>query len=120
MRRMLAITITLLLGFTLAEPLFAVDTASSLPQCCRRNGLHRCVNGMASGADMSISTVASRCPAFPKATAAPALNSFTLAVARSADTPLFVHPASTPQTEARYRIAFARSRQKRGPPTILL
>ena len=29
------------------------------------------------------------------------------------------HPAALEQTEARYRVSFSRSRQKRGPPTPL-
>jgi hypothetical protein len=29
-------------------------------------------------------------------------------------------PTALPQTEARYRISYARTRQKRGPPVILL
>lgn len=117
MRRALAISITLLLGLTLAAPLFAASS-SSLPQCCRRNGAHHCSGEMAGGAERSFTAVGARCPAFPKATAAPTLHDFAVSAAGGAETPVFVHPTSAPQTEARYRVAFARSRQKRGPPQL--
>jgi len=120
MRRLLAITITLLLSFTLAAPLFAIDSNSNLPECCRRTGRHHCDGSMTSSADRSFTSIGSRCPAFPKATAAPTLHNFTPAVPRNVATPLFVHPCAPPQTEARYRIASARSRQKRGPPAALI
>ncbi|AXC14229.1 hypothetical protein ACPOL_4967 [Acidisarcina polymorpha] len=71
---------------------------------------------MATGGDRSFSSIQSKCPAFPKAIAAPAAHGFTSQILRSAETLLFAHPSATPQTEARYRLAFARSRQKRGPP----
>ncbi len=75
---------------------------------------------VSNGIDRAFSSMAPKCPNWPKSTAAPTPRSFLSAEARSSSTPLFAHPASTPQTRARYRIAFARSRQKRGPPVILL
>ena len=41
MRRMLAITIALLLGFTLTAPLFVASSSTMVPECCRRNGMHQ-------------------------------------------------------------------------------
>jgi hypothetical protein len=121
MRRLLAITIALLFGLSTAAPLFAIDAESSLPQCCRRDGRHHCASlEMGTQGDSSHATIASRCPDWHKATAAPALTNFSPAEARSISTPLYAHPASAPQTMARYRVAFARSRQKRGPPVISL
>jgi len=119
MRRILAITITLLLSFTLAAPLFAIDSANSLPECCRRTGRHHCAANMAPPADRSVNSIGPRCPAFPRATAAPTLHDCTPVISSSLAIPIFVHPSASPQTEARYRIAFARSRQKRGPPASL-
>jgi hypothetical protein len=115
MRRLLAITITLLLSFTLAAPLFVIDSANSLPECCRRNGRHHCAT-MSGSTESSFTTIGARCAAFPKPSALPALHSFALSMVSTTRTELFVHPSASPQTEARYRIAFARSRQKRGPP----
>jgi hypothetical protein len=121
MQRMLAITMAFLFGFTLAAPLFAFDTANGLPECCRRNGRHHCMGEMVSDPGArTISAVAPKCPNWPKSTPAPSPNSLACAQARSLGTPLYAHPESAPQTEARYRIAFSRSRQKRGPPAILL
>lgn len=120
MRRALAITIVLLFSVSLAAPLFAVDSASSLPACCRRNGSHRCESGMlANSGTRTVSTIAPKCPSWPKSTAAPWPNNFAPAEAQGIGAPLYAHPESRPQTEARYRVAFARSRQKRGPPAIL-
>jgi len=117
MRRMLSISMTVVLGFLLTAPMFA-DSSSSLPQCCRRSGAHHCSGEMASGTERSLSRIGSQCPLFPKAMAVPAAHEFTVAVARGEETAVFVHPTAAPQTEARYRIAFARSRQKRGPPAL--
>ena len=50
-------------------------------------------------------------PAAAKAIINPPIGFITLA--------LITHPAAIEQTEARYRISFSRSRQKRGPPTPL-
>jgi hypothetical protein len=120
MRRALAITIVLLFSAALAAPLFAVDAGSSLPQCCRRNGSHHCDSGMIADSDtQAVSTVAPKCPNWPKFTAAPWPKSFSHAKTQAHDVPLYAHPESAPQTEARYRVAFARSRQKRGPPAVL-
>ncbi len=117
MRRLLAITIAMLLGLTLAVPLFSVNAASNLPACCRRNGSHHCAAGMSESGDKTFSTIAPKCPSFPKATAAPFPHSIAPVSMRDAGTLLYAHPSAKPQTEARYRIAFSRSRQKRGPPT---
>jgi hypothetical protein len=120
MRRLLAITITLLLGFALATPLFTVEAAGNLPICCRRNGGHHCAGGMTDGAGpgKTVSTIAPKCPQFPRAIAAPLPPSITPAGGRKDDAPLFARAASAPQTEARYRVSYARSRQKRGPPVL--
>ncbi len=121
MRRALAITIALLFSLSLAAPLFTVDAASNLPECCRRSGRHHCATGMiADSGSRTISTIAPKCPNWPTPTAAPWPNDFVSPQTQAISTPLYAHPESAPQTEARYRIAFARSRQKRGPPAIVL
>jgi hypothetical protein len=120
MHRLLAITIVLLFGLPLAAPLFAVDAARSLPECCRRNGRHQCVAGMVSDpGNRTISTIAPKCPSWPKSAAVTWPNGLASAQTQSIRETLFAHPESAPQSEARYRVAFVRSRQKRGPPAIL-
>jgi hypothetical protein len=121
MRRLLAITMSLLFGLTLAAPLFAADAAGALPECCRRNGRHHCSGGMFTDqSSRTISTIAPKCPNCPKATPAAWPNDQAPTRATALSCPLYSHPESAPQTEARYRVAFARSRQKRGPPTLSL
>jgi hypothetical protein len=71
-------------------------------------------------ADKAFTNIAPKCPSYPKAIAAPFPHSFAPADGQGSGVALFVHPASAPQTEARYRVSYARSRQKRGPPVILL
>ncbi len=117
MRRALSITIALLFGLSLAAPLFTVDAASSLPQCCRRNGSHHCAAEMTSdSASRAVSTIAPKCPSWPKSTAASWRSDLASPQSQAVATQLYAHPESAPQTQARYRMAFARSRQKRGPP----
>jgi hypothetical protein len=64
--------------------------------------------------------VGERCPNFP-VTTAPA-HGLQLAVWReqSQFADVVAHPTARPQTEARYRVSFGRSRQKRGPPSSIL
>jgi hypothetical protein len=117
MRRLVAITVMLLFGVTLAAPL--VDLDNTVPACCRRNGAHHCMGQMLPGPDNTVSVVSPKCPRFPMATLAPQPHVSVPNGVLTAGIALFMRPASLPQTQARYRISFARSRQKRGPPVIL-
>jgi len=59
------------------------------------------------------------CPYYPTGSAVP-VHSFA-AVPQSAQTffaAIQSHPAVHAQTEARYRVSFSRSSQKRGPPVL--
>jgi hypothetical protein len=121
MRRLLAIAMVFLFGCPLAVPLFAPGDANTLPVCCRRDGRHHCASGMlADSGTRAVSTIAPKCPNWPKSTPAPWPKNFAPTQTGAIDAPLYSRPESAPQTEARYRVAFARSRQKRGPPAILL
>jgi hypothetical protein len=134
MRRLLAMTIALLLSFTLAAPLFDVSASATVPECCRRNGQHHCmgaamgagvgsaVGSMTSdpGSDPAFSGVAPQCPRFPVASPAPQPHSVVPHWAQTAGIPFSVRPASLREAEAQYRVSYARSRQKRGPPVIHL
>jgi hypothetical protein len=46
-------------------------------------------------------------------------HSFALEAASGVVTELFAHPAALPQTQAKFRVSFSRSRQKRGPPVVI-
>lgn len=121
MRRTSAILLTLLFGWMLCAPLLITSTDAGLPACCRRSGAHHCVMGINfdGTGHPTVAQLATRCPMFPKATAAlhPASG---IPVASTVAASVFEHPTALPQTEARYRASFARSRQKRGPPALLL
>ncbi len=120
MRRALSSLLLVALSFPLIAPMLASD--ASLPECCRRDGKHHCAQSMgdsSSNGEVSLQAIAERCGSFPKAIAAidgsftiPRNSSRVLAV-------IVIHPAIQFQTEARYRIPFSRSRQKRGPPVFL-
>ncbi len=70
------------------------------------------------GSDKGASIIAPRCPRFPIASMIPHVPGVVAGNEGQVGAYLFVRPTALPQTEARYRIAFARSRQKRGPPVI--
>jgi hypothetical protein len=133
MKRLLAITLTLLFGWAFIAPvlpalvpsIFASALAgdANLPACCRRSGKHHCMMGRAAGASPSsgptAAQLAEKCPYQPGAVVAPQPSFFSTHDMQSTPTPLFQRPAPVSQAEASYRIAASRSHQKRGPPTIL-
>jgi hypothetical protein len=122
MRRVLSISLLLVMSLALVAPLLASIPESSLPMCCRRNGAHHCMGTAGIAADGTLVTLEGPpCPMAPKAI--PAAQSGPLWLAGSIQdgfSAVAAHPNGRPQTEARYRIAFGRCRQKRGPPSYLL
>ncbi len=124
-RRTLSILLLLLVAMPLLAPLFAAQAAATLPVCCRRAGAHQCAGGdmmmrAMSDTGRTLSIIRTKCPAFPKAVAATLLQPALFSQVQSRFAAIVAHPCGQPQTEARYRIAFSRSRQKRGPPVIRL
>ena len=63
-----------------------------------------------------LSIVSEKCPYFPKALIAAHAQQWLTQRPQSRFVTTVANPSALPQTEARYRIAFSRSRQKRGPP----
>jgi hypothetical protein len=114
--------------FFLAPLAFASqDAAASLPPCCRSNGKHQCTRRAASSADSAqqsppptIARISEKCPHSPYSPITVHSNSFKPAVAALTFAEIVAHPSVRPQTEAKRRIAFDRSRQKRGPPAPFL
>jgi hypothetical protein len=97
---------------------FASDEDSKLPACCRRAGLHRCAAILGAQTGSSGPAIhASPCANFLGAAAAP---TFAKKAFSTAPQMVFAsvasRPAARPQAEVLYRISFARTRQKRGPP----
>jgi hypothetical protein len=120
MRSTLAVAIAVLISLPLLAPFFALGSSAAVPACCRRNGQHHCMGGTMQmpGSDQGASIIAPRCPRFPIASMIPQVPGFVAGNEGQVGVNLFVRPTALPQTEAGYRIAFARSRQKRGPPVI--
>jgi hypothetical protein len=68
----------------------------------------------------AISSVAEKCPHRPHSTGAYTPQHVTPSIANAVFAGLVRHPAVAPQTDANYRISYDRSRQKRGPPSLIL
>jgi hypothetical protein len=121
-RRSLAISLVMLFSFLLISPLLASDAVdASLPACCRRAGKHHCAftdGGTQQG--RSIDLIAEKCPYAPGAPAAFHLAAFAPPASDALFAGLVSHPSIHAQTAAQYRISFDRSRQKRGPPSLIL
>ena len=122
MRRGIAIVITLLFSWLIILPAIAASPKSNLPACCRKNGKHHCsMNAKSATQGLAFAAIGEKCPCCPQSTKVsqlPFSGSHTVRSAVFAG--LVSHPASSPQTEAAYRISYDRSRQKRGPPSLIL
>ena len=114
--------------FFLAPLASAGDEAGpSLPACCRAHGKHQCAMRAASSEDLAqqsssptFARVSDKCPYSPYSPVRVHSNSFEPAEAALTFAEIVAQPAVRPQTEAKRRIAFDRSRQKRGPPAPFL
>lgn len=128
MRRFLAILLLLTFGSFLSEPLVAAssDQFANLPACCRRNGKHHCTMHNMMQWDLSSTTrvfnPSQKCPFYPKLRMILLVfGHFIQPPARNyIDTSLLNSTIVRTRTRALYRIAFDRSRQKRGPPVSSL
>jgi hypothetical protein len=122
MRRILSLAMLLVFCFPLISPLFASTPESNLPSCCRRDGAHHCMGSatLELHGGTGLSALKQKCPSYPKAIAVVGTGQFFLVPTQAAFAEIAAHPTAQPQTEARYRISFGRSRQKRGPPSLLL
>jgi hypothetical protein len=126
-QRLLAIVLLLATGLPLLSASLALGqgTEAGLPACCRRTGQHHC--GMTMGERSAVADATRRfrapqacCPFCPASVAAPHFNPLSMPpVAQAVFAAMVSHPAGTPQTESRWRVARERSRGKRGPPQLL-
>lgn len=105
----------------LAPAMPASGASASVPVCCREHGKHQCAMKMAHhDVNHSIGAIYEKCPYSSRiSTAASNSQTFTLHRGEVFFGAILSHPAIHAQTEARYRISFSRSRQKRGPPSVL-
>lgn len=128
MRRILSISLLLLLMLPLVSPLFAASTADmNVPACCRRNGKHHCMmraaiaQGFSSdGTQTKSATLQESCPYRLAVHAAINLSFYPDHTQARA----FAHPikpaAQPTRTRASLRLFLDRSHPKRGPPSLNL
>ena len=123
LKRASAILLLVFFSFSLIGPEAFADNDSELPACCRRDGKHHCASMEPAHRQPSSAPAVKavrQCMNFPKANAVRAFSSTILLNASQAFfASIVTHPAVHPQTEARQRVSFSRSRQKRGPPISL-
>ncbi len=121
MNRVLTSLLLALFGFSPFSPLLLGGAVSNLPACCRRAGLHHCLEAGGPGAPVGPAFGAARCPNFPGVQAAPVAAKLAGVVKTSpaAFTPIASHPCGHARTTALYRISYSRAGQKRGPPLFL-
>jgi hypothetical protein len=122
MRRSVAILLALVFNWMLIVPAFASSAESNLPACCRKNGKHHCMMRMqsSSGSGASLAAIDEKCPYFPQSTTATDVETFVPGISQAIFAGIVRHPALAPQTEAGYRASHLRSKQKRGPPSLVL
>jgi hypothetical protein len=122
MRRALAISLLFLFAMPFLSPILSASAAeSSVPMCCRKGGRHQCgLMGSDTIQNAGIHRIGEKCPCAPATLSILLLPSFAPSTAASIFAGITRHPASSPQTDAQLRISFDRTRQKRGPPALLV
>jgi hypothetical protein len=121
-RRLLAILLLTIFSLPYASVFFAsAPVEASLPACCRKNGTHHCVMMRSVGTQQNerVSMIFEKCPYTPGVATAVNLKTHAAPTRAIIFAELVSHPAIHAQTQAKYRIFSDRSRQKRGPPTLL-
>jgi hypothetical protein len=127
MRRALASLLLAWFSFPLILPMLRADAASNLPSCCRRLGKHHCsIEGSMdapseeSASGPTLKALQARCSNYPATSVAPGYENFAfLKDSPSICAFLLSYPSLQARAEAQYRVSFSRSRQKRGPPSLL-
>jgi len=119
MRRLLALLLLAAFGLPVAAPAFALATTADihLPACCRRNGAHHCAAMMANPS--SGPAFSAICPHFPQPSATSPTNASAALTSPSPNIVHLITLTATQQAETQRRISRERSRQTRGPPSLL-
>ena len=119
----MAILLLVIFGSSGSAPLLGLssDAYGNLPICCRRDGKHQCMMRMMeiNQSDKQLSRISEKCPYGPWATVAVQRHFSVLPPNGAFYASVLSHPSNSAQTQARLRISFDRSRQKRGPPPSL-
>jgi hypothetical protein len=127
LRKLLTIVLLAFIGLPFASPLLALRAKidSGVRACCRRSGKHHCLMSAGERAKLSqgaqaFSSPTEKCPYCPASIAIVHSDAFAPHAAQAVYAGLTAHPAVVAQTESKMRTSCARSRQKRGPPTLSL
>jgi hypothetical protein len=128
LRKLIAIALLAFFGLPFASTLLALSPKSdaNLPACCRRDGKHHCMETMSeAGTTLNdgkrISAPLEKCPYCPGMVTAN--HGRDMLYASSAEILLasFSNPTAViAQTESKRRISRDRSKQKRGPPSVVI
>lgn len=126
MQRLLSLCLFAATLLPLLTPLLAVGAAaqSGVPACCRRGGRHHC---MLMGGDATVSEDGQHhvraprevCPYQQRALAAGHHERVATSAPPTSMMVALYEPDALAQVECLWRISFDRSRQKRGPPSLL-
>lgn len=123
-RRAIAASLLFVMSLPLMTMAEFAQPQSKLPACCRRDGKHHC--SMMDARDMpsdstssAIKAAKTKCASFPISLAAHTGSAIHAAPVLTFDAPAVFPRNGIKQTEARYRMSFSRTRQKRGPPSFL-
>ncbi len=113
--RICSIALLIAMSVLLVVPELASNPSSRLPQCCRKHAKHHCAIAHEDGPAMM-----QRCPCVPLLSYSAGTNTAVpLNAARTIAGPLRTCFAAEAQTESLLYISANRSRQKRGPPSII-
>jgi hypothetical protein len=126
-QRAWAILVLSLMGLLPIAPALTNATRTiQVPLCCRAHGKHKCAmrlqvsDAQTSDTSPGMYSVCDRFPWLqPASSTAVNPSAFLPEASQLFFAAIVSHPAAHEQTEARFRISFARSRQKRGPPSFL-
>jgi len=123
LRKLISLALLAVLSLPLISAVTSASPERKLPPCCRRDGKHHCSMAMAAN-DVAAETggpalkpVKFACASYPVANSSPATSAFPAAPVPAVAGPVTTEIDAVAQTEARYRIAYSRARQKRGPPS---
>jgi len=117
MRRALASLLLALFTVPVMVPILRATSAPSVRACCRLNGAHQC--SMASTQESPSDSIRAKCAYYASAVGVPFASNVAMRNgSRAVFASLLRQPAAPTRTVARRRVAFSRSRQKRGPPHL--
>ena len=123
MSRFIAIALLVILNCDATLSALLAGPGSNLPACCRRDGKHHCAMlemlEKQENAGPSWKTVTTKCPLFPRGTVAFFTDQFTPPRADGFAGLLSSRSVVKAQTEVLFHISHSRTRQKRGPPSLV-